>query len=100
MSTSSTLRIPLTIPSSLQSTQSDTIQFSIHNLSTDNEVFLEEHMKPSDLTGSGTQRTASLARESLPIFSSGGEVELKAWFWKGGRVLGGEMCGRIWGRDH
>jgi hypothetical protein len=94
-STSSTLRIPLTIPSSLEGKDNYTIQFSIHNLDTDGEVFIEEHLKPSDLVGSGEQRVASFSRAELPRFSRGGEVELKAWFWRGGKVVGREGCGRF-----
>jgi len=75
MSTSSTLRIPLTIPTSLKGKDNYTIQFSIHNLDNDGEIFLEEHMKPSDLSGSGEQRVASLSRASLPSFSKGGDGE-------------------------
>jgi hypothetical protein len=95
MSTSSTVRVPLTIPSTLSNTDKYTIQFSIHNIENDGEIFIEEHMKPSDLTGSGDQRVASLSRANLPKFNGGGDVELKAWFWKGGKVVGREVCGRV-----
>jgi hypothetical protein len=92
----SNIHIPLTIPSSLVNKTNYSIQFSLHNIDNDNDIFIETLYDPSDLTaGQNGNLTASLSRGQLPRFNSGGDVELRAHFWKGQKFIESVDCGRI-----
>ena len=102
MSTATPLHVSLTIPQSLVNTNNYTIQFSLHNVTRNDDIFLERLYAPSDLTTS-TQPgavTATFQRQELPtwIAKEGDEeevVELKAHFWKGAKCIETVDCGKV-----
>lgn len=89
------MRIPLTIPASLATSTKYTIQFSIHSLSRDMDIFLPETLGPSDLVTTTRGSVALLQREELPSFSDESERELQAHFWVRERCVETVGCGRI-----
>lgn len=92
----SNIRVPLNIPSALANTSNYQIQFSLCNTETDGQIFLEKKSSPSDLTaGRNGTLTATFARGELPRFSDDGEVELRAHFWKGQKLIETVDCGII-----
>lgn len=100
MSTTTTLRVPLAIPSPLANTNKYTIQFSLHNTLRDTDIFIDKVYMPSDLASSGHlgTMTATLRRSELPKWSDmeeGNVVELRAHFWKGMKCVETVDCGRV-----
>lgn len=103
MSTSSTLRIPLSLPSALVTTPTSTsrytLQFSLHHVERDTDIFIEKHYQVSELPSSSPAGqdgvVASLKRTEIPRFSGGGEVVLRAHFWKAGRLVESIGCGLV-----
>jgi hypothetical protein len=89
MSTSRNLRIPLTIPPSLQQSNKYVVQLSLRNEDLDSEIFMKRY-EPSDLTTSAQDGSMSitLRREEIPRFNKGtGNNELFAHFWKGQKLV-------------
>ena len=87
-----TLRFLLTIPASLQGTYNYTIQFSVCNTTDDNEAFLEQHIAATDLAAGNI---ATIRDDAMPRFKSGGRRELKAHYWKGGKLVGTQDLGVV-----
>jgi hypothetical protein len=96
MSTSTTLRIPLSIPSSLQGKANYTVQISVRSVEHDSEVFIDKHFTAGDLraTSDGSM-VASLGRSEIPRFRDGRDVELRAHFWKGERLVESIECAKV-----
>jgi hypothetical protein len=98
MSTSSTLRIPLTLPTSLLQTNKYEVQFSVHSDDLDQDIFIDKRYNAVDLTRSARDGTvsATIRRTEIPRWREGGEdAKLFAHFWKGERFVASEDCGRI-----
>jgi len=100
MSTSTTLRLPLTIPDSVDLTKKFTVQLAVHGQERDGSIFLEQLYQPSDLTSAGEDersRVLILPREKFerPQFSHEQETSLKAYFWKGQKLVGTADLGLI-----
>jgi hypothetical protein len=91
MSTQTTLRLPLNIPTTLQGTNDFSIQLSVHNTEQDMDAYVEECIQPSDLTAGNV---LTLQRASLPRFRSGSR-ELRVNYWKGGKFVGTENLGVV-----
>jgi hypothetical protein len=90
------LRMPLTIPTSLQATQNYKIQLSIYSPELDKEIFMETLYKPSDLTATANGGYAVvLNRASMPRFREPTQSVLRAHFWKGSKLVGTEDLGTV-----
>jgi hypothetical protein len=98
MSTSSTLRIPLVIPASLQQSPNYEVQFSVHSDDLNGDIFIDKRYKASQLVQNARDGNVSMTldRTELPRWREGGEdAEIIAHFWKGQRCVASETCGRI-----
>jgi hypothetical protein len=98
MSTSTTLQIPLTVPTSLLQSDKYEVQFSVHSNNLDQDIFIDKRYRASDLTRSvrDGSMSVSLRRTELPRWKEGGDdAELVAHFWKGEKWVAREVCRRI-----
>ena len=91
------LSVNLTVPPTLRSQSNYTVQFSILRPADGSEIFVDNHLTPSTLSNGtdDSQKTATVSRSSLPRFSDGGDIELRAHFWKGDKLVESQKCGPL-----
>jgi hypothetical protein len=97
MTTSTTLRLPLSIPDSVDISKQYSVQLTLHGEEQDGDIFFDRY-QPSDLTASGEDersKVLTIPRANLPRFKQDQDMSLKAYFWKGQKLVGAVDLGLV-----